>query len=126
MERSSIIQSGVASTLVATYTTTANTQSSSGFDCSQYDRINVYITSGSRTSSGIISVTVDYSDDSGTTWHPLYYLSSGTTTAYTYQINADGNWYFSFPTAGDFARVRVAWVSGTSIAITKCTVEVKS
>jgi hypothetical protein len=125
MERSSIPFDGIGASLLATYTTTANTLSSSGFDCSQYERINCYMTSASRASAGIVKVCCDYSDDNAT-WHPLYYLSSGTTTLMSYQIDADQSWFFSFPTAGRYARIRVVWVSGTSIAISKADIEAKS
>jgi hypothetical protein len=130
-DRTSHIFEGAGSTLQTTYTAAATTAVTSGYSCAEYDRINVYMTVSAIVSAGVVAASIEYSHD-GTNWF-LLYMPDGLTSDFgkwgQYKATPLGTaqgYFLSFPTAGAFFRVRVTYVSGTSVTISSATIEGKS
>lgn len=130
-DRTSHIFAGLGSTLQTTYTATVTTAVTSGQACAEYERINVYMNIATIVSSGIVKASIEYSHD-GTNWFKPYDIdptvaSFATSVLSYYQgIGTAQGYYLVFPLAGAYFRVRVTYVSGTSVAIDAVTIEGKS
>jgi hypothetical protein len=130
-DRTSHIFEGAGSTLQTTYTAAATTAVTSGYSCAEYDRINVYMTVSAIVSAGVVNCSIEYSHD-GTNWFILYAPDPSVAAFGKWEqykatpIGAAQGYYFSLPTAGAFFRVRVTYVSGTSVTISSATIEGKS
>jgi hypothetical protein len=127
-DRTSHTFDGAGSALVTTYSTGVSA-TSDGYACESYDRINVYLTVSQINSAGIANIYCDFSHD-GTNWfRPQQLTAVGATThidaGFTAIDEAIG-YYLVFPNAGKFFRLRMAYVSGTSVVVSAVTVEGKS
>jgi hypothetical protein len=124
-DRTSEVFEAAASTLVATYSTGIS-KTTDGYLCESYDRILVYLSVSAVTSAGIVDVKILYSPD-GTDYYTLTeWLSATTNSGRTYRLSATGDYALTFPAAGKFFKVNVAYVSGTSLVIDVAGIEAKS
>ena len=127
-DRTSHIFDGIATGLVTTYTT-GITATTSGFDCAVYDRINVYLTVSTINSAGVAAIYCDFSHD-GSNWFRPQQLTAVGATSHTDSgfatIDEAIGYFLVFPNAGKYFRLRMAYVSGTSVIVSACTVEGKS
>ncbi len=124
-EAVSHVYDGIASALSTTYSTGVSA-STSGYDCSAYRFINVYVTVDTVTSSGVAKVYVDFSHDNAT-FFTQHDFRTGAQTELAYSTpTTTGSYMFSFPNAGKYMRVRMVYSSGTSVLISRVYVEGKS
>jgi len=129
-DRTSQVFTGLGTALVATYSSSDSTNVTSGYYCSHYDRLLVYVSVDSvGGSNAAVAVYVDYSPD-GTDYYPLSERVGNTdsTVTFKYKIHAVGSYALPFPNAGKFFRARIEKTSGTSTAVrvTDCVIEAKS
>lgn len=127
-DRTSHIFDGAGASLVTTYSSGVSA-TSSGLACESYDRINVYLTVSTINGSGVASIYCDFSHDGSNWFRPQQLTAVGATThvdaGFTAIDEAIG-YYFVFPNAGKFFRLRMVYVSGTSVVVSAVTVEGKS
>lgn len=126
-ESISHVYDGIGTPLLATYSSGTENVTSS-YDCSEYSRIIVYVSTSDVTGSGIVSVYVDYSFD-GTNFYIPYIVDPATGLAVAVNQKTPTTAQackFDFPNAGKFFRVRIKYASGTSVIVTGVAVEGKS
>ncbi len=126
-DRTSKVYDGIADKLAATYSSGVSNETT-GFNCEAYDRVSVHVTVASIVSSGSVAVYVDYSTDNTTFSEAIVVnpATGGSSQVLQKTPTTAGTYKFDFPNAGKFFRVRIAWASGTSVAVTAVAVEAKS
>lgn len=126
-DRTSKVFDGITKDLLATYASGVE-NATGGYNCEEYERINVYVGTSDVLSSGIVSVYVDFSHDNSTFYVPMIVdPSTGLATAVNQKTaTTAGNFMFSFPNAGKFFRVRIKYAAGVSVVVTGVAVEAKS
>lgn len=126
MERKSELFEGFSS-LERTYTT-GITASSDLYYCGSYDRIIVYVDVTTVTTSGIVAVYCDFSPDGSNSYRSEIYEPSqqegGMEPAY--RLTAVRKYALHFPNAGKHFRIRIEYVSGTSLVIGTVSAEAKT
>lgn len=130
-DRTSHIFTGLGATLQTAYTAAETTAVTSGEVCAEYDRINVYLNVSAISGTGIAKASIEYSHD-GTNFFK-YYQPDGIASDFgkwveysVFPIGIAQGYYLVFPCAGKYFRVRVTYVSGTSVTIDAVTIEGKS
>lgn len=125
-DRTSHVFEGAGSALVTTYTAAA-TAVTAALPTGPYDKLLVYLSVSGLAGSGKASMTLESSLD-GDSWFTQKTITSSTaaSTINGVLIDATGDHAFTFSNVGSFCRVKIEYVSGTSVTVDLCHIEAKS
>ena len=126
-DKTSHIYEGLGTALEIAYTASVTSATTSGVNCEVYDHIILYFNVSAVSGAGNVDVFVEFSDDGTNFYIPQVTIDGSSTKVYKYYaVSATGAYHWVCPGAGKFFRVRVAYVSGTSLTINRFHIEAKS